>query len=217
MERKANIQIPASIESFRFSDELVEALVPDASLIQDDYEQSIAAGNNPAFPYWAQVWPAAKALCEMIAGYPNLVKDKVVLELAAGIGLPSLLAARFAKSVTASDYIPAAVELMQRSVQYSDIENMNAVVLDWNNLDDSVSADVLLLSDINYDPASFEVLYMVLQRFLEKGTTILLSTPQRIQGRAFMAMLEPWCRNKEEITIMYNGSNVYTSVWILKK
>lgn len=217
MEQQTNMQIPAGIESFRFSDELLEALVPDASWIQDDYEQSIAAGSNPVFPYWAQVWPAAKALCEMIAGYPNLVKDKKVLELAAGIGLPSLLAARFAKSVTASDYIPAAVALMQRSVQYSNVENMDAIVLDWNNLDDSVSADVLLLSDINYDPASFEILYRVLQHFLEKGTTILLSTPQRIQGKAFMAMLEPWCRNKEEITVMHNRSNVYTSVWILKK
>ena len=108
------MQIPATIESYQFGTEEVQAFVPAYDWIQEQYQRSKAAGENPEFPYWAKVWPAAKALCAMIAAVPTLVKDKQVLELAAGLGLPSLLAARFANKVTVSDYIPAAVDMMQR-------------------------------------------------------------------------------------------------------
>jgi len=209
--------LPASIASFTFSGEQVEAFVPSASFIQERYVLEKAAGKDPLFPYWAQVWPAAKALCEMIAAQPELVKDKTVLELAAGIGLPALLAARFAKNIVASDYIQDAVDIMQRSVIHNNIHNIQTALIDWNYLPAAIKPDVLLLSDINYDPASFEILFAVLRRFMEQGATILLSTPQRLAGRTFMERMETWCKQQKEIEIMHHGALVYTSVWIMKQ
>lgn len=209
------MQTPATIQSFSFHNHPLEAFVPDSEWIQQDYLQRKAAGSDPAFPYWAKVWPAAKALCEFMALQPEIVKDLSVLELAAGIGLPSLLAARFAKSVIASDYMEEAVDIIQRSVIHNNCTNVQAQVLDWSALPENVQADVLLLSDINYDPASFDVLYKVLQRFLQKGSTILLSTPQRIAGRAFMERLLPWCFQQEEFKIAQNDEIVYITIWVL--
>lgn len=208
--------IPASIESFAFSGELLEAFVPSPSWIQERYVQEKAAGKEPLFPYWAQVWPAAKALCEIIAAQPELVKDKTLLELAAGIGLPSLLATRFAKNSIASDYILDAVDIMQRSVIHSNIHNIQTALIDWNHLPAHIKPDVLLLSDINYDPSSFEILFAVLRRFIDQGATILLSTPQRLAGRAFMERMQPWCKQQYEMEILHNGAFVYTSVWVMK-
>jgi predicted nicotinamide N-methyase len=210
------MQVPATIESFQFYDQSLEAFIPAASWIQEAYLQDKAIGNDPVFPYWATVWPAAKALCAFIALHPEMIKNKTVLELAAGVGLPSLLAARSAKNIIASDYIPAAVDMMQRSVIHNHIHNMQTAVINWNDINDAITADVLLLSDINYDPSSFQILYTVLQGFIEQGTTILLSTPQRIAGKVFMERLQPWCRQQEEIKIIHNGETVYTNVWVIR-
>ena len=73
--------------------------------------------------------------------------------LAAGLGLPSLLAARYAYEVHASDHIPEAVELMKRSADLNGILNMKCSLLDWNCLPENIRTDILLLSDINYDPS----------------------------------------------------------------
>jgi predicted nicotinamide N-methyase len=209
--------IPASIESFTFSGEQIELFVPSASFIQERYLLEKAAGNEPLFPYWAQVWPAAKALCEIIAAQPELVKDKNVLELAAGIGLPSLLAARFANDIVSSDYIQDALDVMQRSVIHNNLHNIQTALIDWNHLPVGIKPDVLLLSDINYDPSSFEILFAVLRRFIEQGATILLSTPQRIAGRAFMERMQPWCKQQREVEILHKGALQYTSVWVMRE
>lgn len=208
------MQIPATIESFQFGNEEVHAYIPAYQWIQEQYQRKNC---NAPFPYWAKVWPAAKALCVMIAAAPTLVKDKQVLELAAGLGLPSLLAARFATKVTASDYIQDAVEMMRRSADYNQFTNMQCDSLDWNSIDPQQKADVLLLSDINYDPNQFNALYLVLTRFIEDGSMILLSTPQRLAGRSFLLKLMPWCRQQQELLIDENGEMTAISVWILKR
>lgn len=211
----SQMQTPAIIQSFQFHQQRLEAFVPDAEWIEQDYLEQKTAGNDPPFPYWAKVWPAAQALCEFIAQQPEIVKDQSVLELAAGVGLPSLLAARFAKSIVVSDYIGSAVDIIQRSVLHNGFTNVKAHLLNWNTLPGNIHTDVLLLSDINYDPSSFDTLYKVLQRFIQQGSTILLSTPQRIAGRAFMERLLPWCHQQQEIEIVHHGEIVYITIWVL--
>ena len=208
------MNIPATIQTFRFANNTVQLYVPSNEWIQEQFEKD---NDNAPAPYWAQVWPAAKALCEVIAAQPQLVQNKKVLELAAGLGLPSLLAAQVAKEVTASDYIQDAVELIKRSVEYNKIKNMKCGVMDWNKLDKKLHPDVLLLSDINYDPKSFDALYKVLAEFINQGTTVLLSTPQRLVAKSFMNRLQPWCMQTHSIEIKHKEEAILTSVWLLEK
>lgn len=207
------MDIPAEIQTFHFSNSKVDAFIPSRHWIQGEYAKDAAA---PA-PYWAQVWPAAKALCEVIATHPEIINDKNILELAAGLGLPSLLAAHYAKQVIATDYMEHAVELMKRSVDHNQLHNMQCCVMDWNNTDEKIKPDVLLLSDVNYDPASFDKLYLVLSNFIQAGTIVLLSTPQRLVAKSFMERLEQWCSKKSTIEVKHNNENVMTSVWELRR
>jgi predicted nicotinamide N-methyase len=208
------MNIPATIQSFRFANNTVQLYVPSSEWVQEQFEKE---GSNAPAPYWAQVWPAAKALCEVIASQPQLVQDKTVLEIAAGLGLPSLLAAQFAKEVTASDYMEDAVQLIQRSATYNKIKNIQCRVMDWNTPDRKIAPGVLLLSDISYEPESFDTLYHVLASFLNEGTTILLSTPQRLVAKSFMSRLQPWCRQTHNIEIIHNEAAIPTSVWLLQQ
>ena len=54
------------------------------------------------------------------------------------------------------------------------------------------------MSDVNYDPEDFENLLQLILLFLAKGQTILLSTPQRLVGKAFITALLPFCKLNEE-------------------
>ena len=206
------MQIPATIQTFHFASTTVHAYVPSNKWMQKQFEKE---DTKAAVPYWAQVWPAAKALCEVIAAEPSLVKNKKVLELAAGLGLPSLLAAQFAKEVIASDYIEDAVEMMNRSAAYNRLNNLQCGVIDWNNVSKKLNPDVLLLSDINYDPKDFDTLYKVLEHFIQKGSTVLLSTPQRLAAKSFIERLQHWCIKTYNIEIIHKSETVFTSVWVL--
>ena len=204
--------IPATIQTFHFANTTVQAYIPSNKWMQKQFEKE---DTKAAVPYWAQVWPAAKALCEVIAAEPSLIKNKKVLELAAGLGLPSLLAAQFAKEVIASDYMEEAVGMMKRSASHNGLKNMQCRVIDWNSPDANLTADVLLLSDINYDPKDFDVLYKVLDHFIKTGSTVLLSTPQRLVAKSFTERLQHWCIKKYNIEIVHKEETVFTTVLAL--
>ena len=97
------------------------------------------------------------------------------------------------------------------------MQNLKCRLIDWNSIDALISADVLLLSDINYAPVAFDQLFEVIKSFLQKGCTILLSTPQRLSAKSFLERLSGWCIAEEEREILYNNEKVYTTVWVLKR
>ncbi len=208
--------VSATLQNFEFGPEKLQVFVPDLSIVKEQYQHLKKADPSIAFPYWSQVWPAALGLCRFLIEHTHYIQDKKVLELAAGLGLPSLLAARYALEVHASDHIPGAVELMQRSADHNGALNMQCSLLNWNHLPKSVSADVLLLSDINYDPAVFENVYSLVQRFLNNGTTIILSTPQRLMAKPFIDRLLPYCKKREEASVEYRQSQTTITLLILK-
>lgn len=211
------MELQTTLQTFHFGNYRFNAFVPEPLSLQQAFTKQLQTDSSIAAPYWAQVWPSAYALCEFIAKQPHWLQNKTVLELAAGLGLPSFLAAQVATQVTCSDYIPEAVELMQQSIQENKLENIDAMLIDWNQLPNDLSVDVLLLSDINYEPQVFETLFNAIISFLEKGTTILLSTPQRLMAKPFIDRLLPYSKMYEEKTITAVTPAVTCSVYVLQQ
>jgi len=193
----------------------IDLFIPNAQDVQDSYLLQKQADALVPFPHWTKLWPAALALGDFIHLHPQLVQNKNVLELAAGLGLPSFVAARYAKTVCCSDYLEAAVDTMTQSVQHLQLSNVTCKVLDWNHLPDDVTADVLLFSDINYDPDQFNQLYRVIQRFLSQGTVILLTTPQRLMAKPFIEKLLPFCKQQYEIDVFHQQQHTPVSLFVL--
>jgi len=204
---------PTNSQSFSSGSVTVQLLVPDLNELRRAYEAGAQSG---PFPYWAKLWPSAIALCRFITVHPSLVEDKKVLELAAGLGLPGILAAHYASQVTISDYVPDAVQAMTQAVALNALTNITCRWLDWSALPPDLSAEVLLLSDINYDPSAFEVLLQVLTGFLSKGTTIILTTPQRLMARPFIEQLLPYCIQQEEIAVSLQDEHTFINVLVLR-
>ncbi|RYF84734.1 MAG: hypothetical protein EOO03_14365 [Chitinophagaceae bacterium] len=73
----------------------------------------------------------------------------------------------------------------------------------------------MLLSDINYEPEAFDVLKGLVQRFLAKGTTILLTTPQRLMAKPIIEQLIPFSIHQEELQILDEGSRHRISLLVM--
>lgn len=195
----------------------IDLLVPNAQEVQDEFWRQKQVQEETPFPHWSRLWPAALAMADFIHRRPELVRDKNVLELAAGLGLPSFVAARHAETVCCSDYLEESVDVMAQSARHLQLSNLTARVLDWNHLPAELTAEVLLLSDINYDPDQFEQLYQVLQRFLQQGTVILLSTPQRLMAKPFIERLLSFCSKQYEMTLDYLPQDTSISLVVLQE
>ncbi|MBB1284498.1 methyltransferase [Flavisolibacter sp. BT320] len=206
------MEFPLHLQTIPLQSAPVSLYVPDAAAVRAAYEE----GKMP-FPYWSQVWPAAIALAQFLAIHPEYIARKNIVELGAGLGLPSLVAASYAGTVLCTDIAPEAVAIVEKSVKKMGLENVCAMAIDWSNLPKEFSADVLILSDINYEPAAFGQLQKLVNRFLQNGSLILLSTPQRLMAKEFVLPLLQHYSFQEEISVEHNGSLVPTTVLVLEK
>lgn len=191
--------------------------IPAYEAVKAVYASLIKSDPATPFPYWAKVWPSAIALLNILQKHPNWIKDKNVLELGAGIGLPSLMMADMAESIQISDYNLEAVELLRKNIEHLELENAEALQLDWNNLPDGIHPEVVILSDVNYDPTQFDVLIPLIEKFIHQGSTIILSTPQRIMASPFVQNLESFIIERYETLVDENGIPKEISILVLSK
>lgn len=191
--------------------------IPAYEAVKTIYADFLELDPATPFPYWAKVWPSAIALVKVLQKHPSLIKDKTVLELGAGVGLPSLLMADITKSIIISDYDSEAVELLQKNITHLQLQNAQAIQLDWNNVPENMKAEVLILSDVNYDPTQFETLTKLIEKFIYQGCTIILSTPQRIMASPFVLALSEFIIADYVEMVDENGVTKEISILVLSK
>jgi predicted nicotinamide N-methyase len=201
-----------SLKHYVIGGQNVALYEPDKEAIAASYQKG-----EIAFPYWSQVWPAAIALSQFVIHHPPYIAGKKVLELAAGLGLPSIVAAQYATSVLASDYAEEALLSVRKTIEHHQLQNVHAQLLDWDYLPADLTTEVLLLSDVSYDAALFSVQEKIIRQFLASGTTVIISTPQRLIAKEAIAPLLVFCTHQEEIILMHNGKEVATTVIVLQK
>ncbi len=194
--------------SYSFGDLRFRLYTPDTNELKNAWN----SGSLTHFPYWGKCWPAALGLAEFITQHSSLIQDKEIVELAAGLGLPSLVAALYAKKVISSDYLAEPLSYINKSAEENNILNIETRIINWQQLPTDLKADVVLLSDVNYDATAFDALDQLLSFFLKQDTLIILSTPQRIIAKSFVEKWQAFQMMQEEF--LYD--DVRVSVWVLK-
>jgi predicted nicotinamide N-methyase len=202
---------PLLLTTYTVEEVAISLFAPDMAVVAESHRK----GEIP-FPYWAQVWPAAVALSQFIIRHPHYTQDKGVLELGAGLGLPSMVAARCAAAVLASDYAEEAVHAMRQTVMHNHLHNIQVRLLNWTALPPDLTTDVLLLSDVSYDASLFSIQEKLMRQFLAAGTTILLSTPQRLVAKQAIIPLLPFCIHQEEMVVLHGSKEVMVTVLVLQ-
>jgi predicted nicotinamide N-methyase len=169
--------------------------VPDPVEVRTKYERQAHAGKEVEFPYWSRIWPSAKAMADYILEEPSWIKDKMILELAAGIGLPSFTAAHLALSIVVSDATPDAVKLLGYNIRSNGLQHVSAEQIDWNNHPIPIPGiNTLLLSDVCYDPTQYGQLLKLVESYKNQGTAILITAPERMSTAPFHNLLSPWLK-----------------------
>lgn len=137
-------------------------------------------------PYWADLWPSAVALAEAIEVGQIEVRDRTVLELGAGLGVPSLAAARNGGRVRATDWDEDAIRYVRASAVENEL-NLLTERLDWREPEATSPAAVLLLADVLYEPRNVEPVLKAIRVLLKDGGEAWLADPGRAHLPTFVA------------------------------
>lgn len=191
--------------------------VPDPALIQSTYQKLVAENTKTIFPYWAKIWASAHAMTRFLQEEPKWIQNKIVLEIGAGIGIPSLSIAAQTDKIVISDYAPDAVAVIQKNIELLKLNNTQAACIDWNHIPDEIIADTILLSDTNYEPAAHNNLVSMIDAFINKGSTVILATPNRLASNPFIESVSKYITSTKKYSIPENDTNKEIVVMVLKK
>ncbi len=203
---------PSILQTFFIGNKSLDIFVPDPVSLLAAYKKETKEATSL---YWTKVWPAAIGLCTFLANNLHYIQNKKVLELAAGAGLPGIFCAAYAQAVCISDIEAEAVALIEQSIKHHQLKNTKSYIIDWNRLAPIPSPEIVLLSDINYNPAQFEELLVAINYLLSKKCTIILSTPQRLMAKDFINELLVFCKEQKEIEVGLGNTRVNINVIVL--
>lgn len=191
--------------------------IPDSEAVKIVYENLKEQNSNLPFPYWAKVWASSKAMVSFLQEEPHFIENKKVLEIGAGIGLPSFCIANKASNIIISDYDNEAVALAHKNIAHLNLSNLTSIVLDWNDIPEHIIADTILLSDTNYNPTHFDALVISITKFLNLGCNVVLATPNRITTNPFIEKLSAFIHKTKNYCIIEEAIEKEIAVFVLKK
>jgi predicted nicotinamide N-methyase len=168
-------------ERFELAGRSVTLLRPPNAdeLIDED-----AFDEDEFLPYWAELWASGVALARVV---PTLdVRGRRVVELGAGLGLPSLAAALCGADVLATDWAEAAVSLLRANARRNSIR-LRAKRVRWDEPEPLLRAapwDLVLCADVLYEQRNATRLLELLPLL---GGEVALADPGRPFAQPFLA------------------------------
>jgi len=150
-----------------------DELIDEASFDEDEF-----------LPYWAELWASGIALADAV---PTLdVRGRRVLELGAGLGLPSLAAALCGAKVLATDWALDAVELLRANAKRNSIK-LRVKCLRWDDPEPFLRDapwDFVLGADLLYEERNASQLLALLPQL---GGEVVIADSGRPFAKAFFA------------------------------
>ena len=192
------------LETIRDLDEAIE-LICDA--MTD--EEKLDPFAEDLCPYFGILWPSSIALAKHLSLHPSLVRNKTVLELGCGLGLPSMVASHLESDVLATDFHPDVEYYFNRNCRHSVIE-CSYQRLNWREDADSLGKfDLVMGSDVLYEGQHPFELTQSLLRFVKPGGKILLTDPGRTYLQRFMEAMTSEGYQEELTTLEVEGKEIF--------
>ena len=149
----------------------------------DELIDEEAFDDDEFLPYWAELWPSGVALAQAVAAFD--LRDVRVLELGAGLGLPSLAAAIGGARVLATDWADEAVDLLRLNAGRNRV-GLHAERVRWDMpepLIDAAPWPLVLGADLLYERRNADQLLELLPGL---GDHVLLADPGRPFAKGFL-------------------------------
>lgn len=150
---------------------------PDFDALLDEAAR-LTPDDVDAIPYYASLWPSARALAEVLWERRAALPGRRVLELGCGLGLPSIVAAQLGADVTATDFHPAAGAWCQINAAANHVA-LRFQHCDWHTPPDWPPFDVVIGSDLVYERRHIPALAKCIGRLCAADGLALLADPGR--------------------------------------
>jgi predicted nicotinamide N-methyase len=156
-------------------------LLPRSS--EDRFDQA-AFDADERLPYWADLWPSAKALARHLLDGPPIGGS--ALELGCGVGLVALALAERGATVTATDYEAAALDFVRRNAERNGFAAPRTATMDWRAPDRRLRAPLVVGADVLYERRNAESLASAVPELVSEGGVALIADPRRPWRGAFI-------------------------------
>lgn len=152
---------------------------PDGDIDVEALEISAAS-----WPHFGTVWASGEVLAHLLLDYG--VEGKRILEIGCGIGLPSMLLNHRHADITATDYHPDAEAFMRFNTDLNEENAIPFFLSDWKNENALLGTfDLLIGSDILYEPDHGDLLSAFIERHANYNCEIIVVDPGRRQYSGF--------------------------------
>ncbi|KAJ3271894.1 hypothetical protein HDV01_006108 [Terramyces sp. JEL0728] len=143
-------------------------------------------------PFGNYIWPSAYLLCYFIIANLELFRNKKIVELGAGVGIPGMIASKLGCSVVMtdkSDILPNLRECVVANGLSAQVKE-----LDWLKSYQSEDYDYIIGSDLFYDPPLFEPLIAAVYQIFQKNKNCMFITSyhERSSKRNIDYLLTRW-------------------------
>jgi predicted nicotinamide N-methyase len=170
-------------------------------------------------PYWTEIWPSALAMSKFILENAELIKGKKIIEIGAGLGLPSIVASKLCKEIVITDYLEDALTFAEKNAKMNDCNNMKFQVLDWRNiLMSNQKYDIILASDVAYEKRFFDELPTAFLNLMHDQSIVLFTEPGRQFTENFIGSLSDlFFVEKTNLPTVWRDVDTKVSLYKLKK
>ncbi len=154
-----------------------------------NWEELITDPTDPdKVPCWAEIWPASIGLARYLYQEREL-SAKTAIELGAGLGVPGIMAGLKGAHITFSDFNQQALDFCHQNARANGLTKYDTLLADWRSFPRELHYDIVLGSDIVYEPRLLSYLENVFTGFLNGRSEILLAHPSRKVTYAFVEEL----------------------------
>ncbi|XP_024118008.1 methyltransferase-like protein 23 isoform X2 [Oryzias melastigma] len=150
--------------------------------------------------YGMYVWPCAVVLAQFVWTHRAELSGKTVLEIGAGVSLPGVVAARCGARLFLSDSSekPSCLQNCRRSGEANGLSGVSVLGLSWGEVPPDLlllpELDVVLGSDVFYDPEDFEDVLVTIAFLLRKNPRARFWTTYQVRSAdwSIEVLLQRW-------------------------
>lgn len=149
------------------------------AMTQEQFEK-----DDEKMPYFALVWPSAKALAAALLAGGDW-RGKHVLDLGCGLGLVGLAALARGAHVTFLDWEPTALRLAEASAIASGWKEFDCVAADWRSAPPLPPFDRVLGADVLYEHRNAPGVAAFLAKYTAPAGEAWIVDPGRLHAASF--------------------------------
>jgi predicted nicotinamide N-methyase len=147
-------------------------------LAADDLIDEQEFDEDDRLPYWAEIWPSARALARHLSNED--LAGRRAIELGCGVGLATLAALEGGARVLATDYYEAALDFTRHNAAQNGLPEPETALLNWRMpREDLGGFDLVFAADVLYEEASARALTGLVPGLLKPGGEAIFADPGR--------------------------------------